>query len=270
MSFIQFQFRRDTKANWNARNVVLADGEFGVETDTRQFKVGNGVTPWPTLQYGGLQGPSGTTGPIGLTGPTGATGATGATGPTGETGPTGATGATGSTGATGATGPTGSTGATGETGSTGATGATGPAGLGDNFMVAGGIPGSGTTTLAYSYNGLKWVQASSVDSLFSIGGCRTVAWNDTVWVAGGSSSTTTSLIYSSDGINWKPVVAPWSNDPKGVTGPMSTVFNNCNAVAWNGTLWVAGGEGGQNKFIHREIKTHRSSQSIKHFSIFLP
>lgn len=84
---VQIQFRRDTAANWTSNNPTLATGEMGVETDTGQFKVGNGSTAWNSLAYGGLLGP---------TGPTGATGAASTV-----TGPTGATGATGPTGAAG-------------------------------------------------------------------------------------------------------------------------------------------------------------------------
>lgn len=80
---VQIQFRRDTAANWASNNPTLATGEMGVETNTGQFKVGNGSTAWNSLAYGGLLGP---------TGPTGATGSQGSTGPTGPTGATGATG----------------------------------------------------------------------------------------------------------------------------------------------------------------------------------
>jgi hypothetical protein len=92
MPFIQLQFRRGTAVQWSIDNPVLAAGELGLEKDTQQFKIGDGVTNWNLLPYGGMMGP---TGPLG---PTGATGPTGVTGPTGETGPTGPTGATGSTG----------------------------------------------------------------------------------------------------------------------------------------------------------------------------
>jgi hypothetical protein len=61
MSYGQFQFRRDLAANWTANNPLLLSGEFGLETDTKQFKIGDGVTYWTSLAYGGLVGPSGTT-----------------------------------------------------------------------------------------------------------------------------------------------------------------------------------------------------------------
>jgi hypothetical protein len=74
---------------------VLAEGEFGLETDTQLFKIGDGSTDWNTLAYGGLRGDTGATGYVGVDG------ATGATGPTGYVGVDGATGATGATGPTG-------------------------------------------------------------------------------------------------------------------------------------------------------------------------
>lgn len=54
----QIQFRRDTSANWAANNPILAQGEFGLETNTSQFKVGDGTTAWNSLAYGGIQGPA--------------------------------------------------------------------------------------------------------------------------------------------------------------------------------------------------------------------
>lgn len=75
----QIQLRNDTSSNWTSANPTLAAGEFGLETNTGQFKIGNGSTAWNSLSYGGIVGP---------TGPTGSTGSAGATGPTGPTGPT--------------------------------------------------------------------------------------------------------------------------------------------------------------------------------------
>lgn len=115
--------RRDTAANWAAKNPVLAAGEIGVElgattADPQKFKIGNGVTPWNTLAYAGGAGggsvwrdgsgvpsnslgndgdyylrtsngdvyakSSGTYSVVGnIRGPAGATGATGAAGPPG-------------------------------------------------------------------------------------------------------------------------------------------------------------------------------------------
>ena len=140
MPFVQFQLRRGTAAQWTADNTLLAEGEFGLETDTLLVKLGDGVRGWNALPYYlGQTGPPGTatntgaTGSTGTTGPTGTTGTTGYTGPpgTGFTGPMGSTGYTGATGSIGPTGIsyTGPTGQTGVTGLMGPTGITGPTGL---------------------------------------------------------------------------------------------------------------------------------------------
>ena len=51
---VQIQLRNDTAANWTAANPVLAQGEMGLETDTRLFKIGDGVQTWSQLSYGAL------------------------------------------------------------------------------------------------------------------------------------------------------------------------------------------------------------------------
>ena len=50
MPNIQFQLRRGTASTWTSTNPTLANGEFGFETDTRQLKIGNGVS-WNSLPY---------------------------------------------------------------------------------------------------------------------------------------------------------------------------------------------------------------------------
>lgn len=84
MAVVRIQLRRDTAANWTSANPTLAAGELGVETDTDQFKIGDGTTAWTSLAYGGLVGPAGATGATGATGPAGADGADGADGVDGE------------------------------------------------------------------------------------------------------------------------------------------------------------------------------------------
>lgn len=184
MPFIQFQFRRDTAANWISNNPILAPGEMGIETDTNQFKIGESNLNWVDLSYGGLQGPTGAvaTGFTGDTGPTGL-GGTGPTGPSviwrGEWSASYGTyisdvdivsdaggvyikiagnGNSGSPPSTdvvrwaifaagGATGPTG-VGGTGETGPTGVagTGSTGPTGVGPTGETGPtGVGGTGET-----------------------------------------------------------------------------------------------------------------------------
>lgn len=129
---IQIQFRRGTAAEWATDNPILAAAELGFETDTNQFKIGDGTNSWNDLSYGGIVG---------------------ATGPEGPTGPTGPTGAAGSNGTNGADGLDGATGPTGPTGATGATGATGPQGTSINFIATvatvGNLPGSANQNDAY-------------------------------------------------------------------------------------------------------------------------
>lgn len=47
------QIRRDSSTNWQTVNPILANGEFGKETDTGKIKNGDGVTPWNELGYSG-------------------------------------------------------------------------------------------------------------------------------------------------------------------------------------------------------------------------
>lgn len=43
--------RRGTAAEWTSANPILADGEFGYETDTKKLKMGDGSTAWNSLVY---------------------------------------------------------------------------------------------------------------------------------------------------------------------------------------------------------------------------
>lgn len=52
---VKIQFRRDTAANWTSANPVLSEGEFGYETDTLKYKLGNGSTAWNSLAYSNLR-----------------------------------------------------------------------------------------------------------------------------------------------------------------------------------------------------------------------
>jgi hypothetical protein len=63
---VQIQLRRGTASAWTAANPLLADGEMGLESDTDQFKIGDGVTYWNSLAYGGLTGANGTNGTNGI------------------------------------------------------------------------------------------------------------------------------------------------------------------------------------------------------------
>jgi len=104
----RIQLRRDVSTNWITVNPILADGEVGLEQDTNQFKIGNGVSTWSSLPYGGLMGEpglsayavaveNGFTGTesqwlASLIGPQGPQGIKGDTGPAGPEGVSGADG----------------------------------------------------------------------------------------------------------------------------------------------------------------------------------
>jgi hypothetical protein len=47
----QIQIRRGTAAQWTSANPTLASGEFGYESDTGKFKIGDGSTAWNSLGY---------------------------------------------------------------------------------------------------------------------------------------------------------------------------------------------------------------------------
>ena len=53
---VQIQLRNDTSSNWTSADPILAQGEMGLETDTRLFKIGDGTTIWSELEYGPLAG----------------------------------------------------------------------------------------------------------------------------------------------------------------------------------------------------------------------
>ena len=48
---LRVQMRRDTLANWNSVNPVLAQGEWGWVIGTEDFKIGDGVHAWLELPY---------------------------------------------------------------------------------------------------------------------------------------------------------------------------------------------------------------------------
>ncbi len=129
MPLFQLQHRRGTEAQWSSvgSSLVLASGELAIETDTRLFKLGDGVTVWNSLPYGGIQG---FTGPTGFTGTQGGQGLQGLQGVSGLQGPAGI----GAQGVMGVTGPQGVQGLQGLAGPGGAgpqgvIGVTGPQGV---------------------------------------------------------------------------------------------------------------------------------------------
>lgn len=55
-NYITIKLRRGTATQWATTNPILAEGEVGLETNTRKFKVGDGVTAWNSLTYWGGSG----------------------------------------------------------------------------------------------------------------------------------------------------------------------------------------------------------------------
>ena len=49
----RIQLRRDTAANWTAYNPILLEGEPGIELNTDQWKMGDGIHNWNDLPYRG-------------------------------------------------------------------------------------------------------------------------------------------------------------------------------------------------------------------------
>jgi hypothetical protein len=70
MAIERIQVRRDTAANWAMANPILASGEWGLETDSRSVKIGDGISVWTSLAYfsGGEGGGGGVTSVAGRAG----------------------------------------------------------------------------------------------------------------------------------------------------------------------------------------------------------
>ncbi len=50
------QLRNGAASEWVSANPILAEGEFGIETDTKKCKLGDGITPWNLLDYFSIGG----------------------------------------------------------------------------------------------------------------------------------------------------------------------------------------------------------------------
>jgi hypothetical protein len=113
-----------------------------------------------------------------------------------------------------------------------------------NMWVAVGNGNSvnGRTAIIYSFDGRSWSNITN-NALFGsgsgVGGGsaspgvgRCIAWNGSMWIAGGDgSATTNSYATSYDGLTWTP--RRWH--------PTSDALANCRGVAWNGTTWLMTG-----------------------------
>ena len=56
----RIQLRRDTTANWNSVDPVLADGEPGYDIVTNEIRIGNGSDSWSQLSANTISGGGGT------------------------------------------------------------------------------------------------------------------------------------------------------------------------------------------------------------------
>ena len=100
---------------------------------------------------------------------------------------------------------------------------------------------SATNKMAYSVDGINWTASESANTEFTeTGHCNSVAWNGTMWVAGGQSTVDGAadgvILYSYDGMNWIP-----ASFGDGAASFLGRYYS----IAWNGSLWVAGGAGGK-------------------------
>lgn len=231
------QIRRDTLALWMSVNPTLASGEIGYESDTANFKVGDGILDWNSLPYMAVLGAQGMTGLQGMPGYQGDQGETGIQGQTGIHGFSGIQGTQGNTGVQGQTGVQGVTGIQGITG-IGTQGTTGPS----NFDVP---------TIDASFNRVS--QPFQVVSALS---STTIDWanGNQVNLAMDNSITTLTLSNPRDGehylvkttqdagVGGKTITWPVGIKWKGGSPPTLTASVNAKdaiTLVYDGTEYIA-------------------------------
>lgn len=253
---IGFSLRGDTLARWTSFNPVLADREMVLETDTDKFKIGDGVSNYLALPYGGIVGPMGpqgisitfkgtvaTFGDLPLVGnavndayivtadgnlyvwdgsaPWNNVGRI--VGPTGPTGPTGA--------ASTVAGPTGPSGVSGPTGAASTVaGPTGPTGSGSTVAGPTGPTGAqGPQGTSILFKG----EVANYTALLAITGQQV---NDAYIV------TADGDLYVWDGAEWDNVGQIVG--PPGPTGPAGTGSTVAGPTGPTGPASTAGGPTG--------------------------
>lgn len=50
----KIQLRRGPSTEWTSVNPLLASGELGIETDTKKFKIGDGINHWNSTDYSSI------------------------------------------------------------------------------------------------------------------------------------------------------------------------------------------------------------------------
>jgi hypothetical protein len=101
------------------------------------------------------------------------------------------------------------------------------------------VGGQGINQLAYSIDGKSYTQSSN-GNIFNSGATfqrtETIVYGNSIFVVGLSKGTGGSnpatIIYSNDGITW--------NNSTNATSVMS---GNCSSIVWNGSIFVAAGDG---------------------------
>ena len=160
--------------------------------------------------------------------------------------------------------------------------------------------------IAYSPDGINWSPSSSLDSTFAYGSVTAIAWNGSLWLAGGNGNPGGSdkavIAYSSDGINWSSLTSIalqvnmilWFKDfwilgcqiPSGsvITGYIAngsfvilsniSVFSvKTNSLATNGSMLIAGGDNGlawsQDAILWTLVSSSRSSAVAWNGSVWI-
>jgi hypothetical protein len=154
--------------------------------------------------------------------------------------------------------------------------ASGKDGSGTNMFVAGGQGGSGAS-LGYSYDGINWTAATSVNTILT--NVYSIVFNNTTnrWIAGGTSFSATTIAISNDGKNWSGSSQPQSliyygfatdgtkyvgvnnsvspsnstitysvdggNSWSASSNSSTILFRNGKGVAYNGSQWFVIGQG---------------------------
>ena len=139
-----------------------------------------------------------------------------------------------------------------------------------------------THNIIYSYTGDKWLiakdknsdnnvkfnnyeserQQTSSDSATPSQNANAVAWNGSIWVAVGDGENIDAIRYSYDGKIWEK-----SGTIDGTTtSPSSASFLTADGpgycLAWNGTVWVAGGGTGQLLYSSNGINWNSASREV--------
>ena len=282
MPQISLQIRRDTEARWLGTGTILRPGEQSYSTDTNVIKIGDGVNVWsalPPIAGGG----GSSTSPLMTDNFMMAGGS--------STAPQTSL-AYSYDGLTWVSSPTNIF----DSGQ-----CIGLAWNGSIWLAVGTNNGT-DGIIASSPDGIRWtVDLSGSSTPFTAKTITTVAWNGSLWVAGGGGASGSAIATSADGKTWIAQTSPFTDNvirvaangnmfvAGGTTAdsnviaysydgviwikaPVSSIFNVAGgfdaavwSIAWNGQVWVAGGNDKLNKIV---IVT--SSDGINWFSQTIP